>query len=207
MAAFVRFISFFVLSILISCSSSICAENSEWKLERDKEGIVVYTRDVADSPIKEFKSITHIKIPFDQMIAFYEDDSKFCDWMDRCRKAAQLEQMSLVKWNLYLHLNFPWPVNDRDVVILRVKEQDELTKAITYTLHEVEGYYPLQNGMIRMPYLRGIWRFTPLEDGRVEIHFQQHVDVGGFVPKWLSNRLVVQIPFHTLQNLKRMLRV
>ncbi len=56
-----------------------------------------------------------------------------------------------------------------------------------------------------MPYLKGLWRFTPLGDGRTEMYYQQHSEVGGHIPAWLVNKLAVNIPFNSLERFRDLL--
>ncbi|MBI1978137.1 MAG: hypothetical protein HYS55_05240, partial [Candidatus Omnitrophica bacterium] len=87
--------------------------------------------------------------------------------------------------------------------------QDPLTQVLTYRISEASPDlypYPKQKNVVRMPYLRVLWQFTPKEDGLVEIDYQIHADPGGRIPKWLVNRLSLDIPVHTLNRFEKMLQ-
>ena len=77
--------------------------------------------------------------------------------------------------------------------------------ALEYHASVAPDYLPLRAGRIRMPAIRGGWRFTPLPDGRTQVDYQQHGDVGGYIPAWIINQLAVNIPFHTLENFRKLL--
>ena len=99
----------------------------------------------------------------------------------------------------------PWPVTDRDVVFRRVRVNDPVTGVVRYETSAVPHDYPEQPGKVRMPFLKGLWRFTPLAKGRTEIDYQQHSEVGGHIPDWLVNKLAVNIPFNSLSHFRQLL--
>jgi hypothetical protein len=52
---------------------------------------------------------------------------------------------------------------------------------------------------------QGFWEVVETSDGKLEITFQMQVDPGGSIPSWLANMFVVDTPFNTLNELKRLL--
>ena len=201
------FVGLFSLAMagLLLCGPAF-ADETAWELKKDAEGIQVYTRKVEGSPIKEFKGIMVAKIPLDRVIAVFEDTPSACEWMHNCEEFKQLEEKSPDERIFYLHQKLQWPVSDRDVVTYRIRKQDPQTKAVSYTFSEVPGLYPLQKDRVRMLFIRTLWRFTPREDGKVEVYYQVHLDPGGKIPKWVVNQLSVDVPFYTLERFRKFLQ-
>ena len=127
---------------------------------------------------------------------------------------------------LYFVISMPWPVKDRDLVFRRVRSApgfgqteyshggtkespvrsaDPVTQTVEYRTSSLPKDYPEQKGKVRMPYLKGLWRFTPLPGGRTEMYYQQHSEVGGHIPAWLVNKLSVNIPFNSLSRFRQLL--
>ena len=96
-------------------------------------------------------------------------------------------------------------MQDRDLVFRRVRSKDPTTGTVEYRTSSLSEVYPEQDSKVRMPYLKGLWRFTLLPDGRTEMYYQQHSEVGGHIPAWLVNKLAVNIPFHSLSRFRELL--
>jgi len=194
-----------IFFVLAGWSGIAPAHTSDWELKKNKDGIKIYTREVEGSPIHEFKGVTRVNVPIETLRRFYETPENFCRWMDRCKDSELLEKQSAEAWIMYLHLSMPWPVMDRDIVMLRTRSKDATTGDYFYSIDHFPDFYPEQAGRVRMPYMIGGWHFTPVNDNLVEISFQQHVNAGGFIPSWIANQLVVDIPYRTLSKLKKIL--
>ena len=186
------------------CSGQAMAAEYPWQLKRDKDGIKVYTRKVEGSPVLEYKATVTIKAPMADVIALYEDESRFPQWFYQCVEAKLLKDEGPDRKIIYFVLSLPWPVSQRDTVFRRTKLVDA-QGAVTYDLTALPDEIPRHKGRVRVPYLKTIWRFTALPDGSTEVYFQQHSDAGGFIPPMIVNKLVVDIPFHSLKNLRKLI--
>ncbi len=176
-----------------------------WQLKRDREGIVVYTRKVSGSSILEYKATVTVHAPIEKVIALFEDDQKLPQWYYQCVKFERLQDEGPGQKIFYFVIHLPWPVSERDSIFRRVKFSDA-HGVVSYTLSALPEKLPFQKGKIRVLYLKSLWRFTPLADGRTEIYFQQHSDPGGVIPAFIINQLVVDIPFYSLKNFRQLLR-
>jgi hypothetical protein len=196
-----------VLGIILMglCAQSLQAAESPWKLRINKEDIAVYTRKVDGSAILEYKANTVVNAPIEKTIAFFEDASKMPSWFYQCVEAKPVPSQDSQEQITYFAMHLPWPVAERDSVFSKVKTVDPSTGVVEYTLSARPDEYPRQQGRVRVIYLKTTWRFTPLPNGQTEIYFQQHSDPGGSIPAMIVNKLVVDIPFHSLKNLRKLI--
>ncbi len=171
-------------------------------MRRNQEGIKVYTRKVSGSAILEYKAGIIVKAPADQVIALFEDDEKVPLWFYHGCRANLVEPPDGNTKLYYFVARFPWPASARDIVFERIKSRDPVTGEIRYTLKAVPDRLPRKRGIVRVRHLKTSWNFTPLPDGRTEIHFQQHSHPEGFIPPFIANKLVVDIPFYSLRNFR-----
>jgi hypothetical protein len=176
-----------------------------WEPKKNEDGIQVSVRKVEGSRLLEFRGVTIVDREIAEVTAFYEDAAHMKKWFHQCSESKLLIDESPDKKVLYFAIDLPWPVKDRDAVYRRIKTKTA-DGTVEYHAEVVAGVYPLQKDRIRMPGIRGVWRFTPLADRRTEVYYQQHGDSGGFIPVWLVNRLSVNIPFETLKSLRAALQ-
>jgi hypothetical protein len=175
-----------------------------WQLRMNKDGIAVYTRRVEASPILEFRASVIVNEPLDKVINFFEDENNLTKWYYQCVRAEVVRKKSLGEKIFYFVINLAWPVTDRDCVFSQIKSLNSSSGAVSYTICALPGTLPREKGKIRVLFLNATWRFTPLNDGRTEIYFQQHSNPGGSIPPFLVNKLSVETPFHCLNNLRNM---
>ena len=196
---------FFTAVMMLVFSPSIFAREFPWELKKDTEGIQVHVRKVEGSPILEYNGIVIVAAGVERVVAFYENEKRMPEWFHQCIESRLLETRSPDEKILYTAIDLPWPVKDRDSVYRRVHSKDPATGGVEYKISALPELLPPQDGRIRTPMLKGLWRFTPLADSRTEIYYQQHADVGGHIPALLVNQLAVNIPFNSLKNFRKKL--
>lgn len=174
---------------------------ADWELNRDAEGIKVFTRPVADSGIKEFKGIAEIESPAEDIVSFIRDSDHFKDWFPSTPESKLLDRKGAVSYQ-YSVMDAPWPVSDRDNVLRSVLERDATSGAIQINVTAAPDFYPEQPDRVRVQKARGFWRIEPLETNRSRVTFSMHLEPGGGVPEWLSNTRVVETPYEALTNLR-----
>jgi ribosome-associated toxin RatA of RatAB toxin-antitoxin module len=67
-------------------------------------------------------------------------------------------------------------------------------------------YLPLNDKNVRVPQLEGAWNIIPLSANQCRVVFRLHIEPGGEIPSWLANIAVIDTPYHTLTNLREMVK-
>jgi len=191
------------LAIFIAFLISGIAQETEWKLEKEKDGITVYTREVGGKKIKEFKAETIMNTQVPELVAMVVDASTYVDWIDKIENAKIVEVISKDEFYVYTEADVPWPFDNRDIVTLNKVVKDEKTGAVTIEIAAVAGKVPEKEGVVRMPESGGFWKFTPNKEGKIAVVYQYLADPGGGIPEWLVNAFLVDGPYKTLENMKR----
>lgn len=176
-----------------------------WEVRKNEDGIEVSVRRVEGSSILEYKGTVTVEASLERAVALFEDDARLTEWFHECIESRALKTETPEQKILYFVIHMPWPVKDRDAAYRRARSTDAATGAIRYRTSELPEAYAEQKGKIRMPYLKGLWIFTPLAGGGTEISYQQHSEVGGHIPDWLVNKLAVNIPFNSLARFRELL--
>ena len=117
--------------------------------------------------------------------------------------------MLLSKKNDYERITYnvvasPWPVEDRDMAVKSIISQNKKTGVVTIKLIGFPEYIPAKSKRVRMLKLSGYWLIEPLDNGRLRVTYSMHSEPGGSVPDSLVNSSLVDIPYNTLNNLKKM---
>ncbi|MFA6924869.1 MAG: START domain-containing protein [Bacteroidales bacterium] len=197
---------FYVITLLFAFTFfSFIVNSQNWELRKDVNDIKVYTRFVEGSDYKEVKVEILAKSTLAGVSKILNEVSGFPKWVYSCSKAIVLKQVSPNEGYTYSVIEAPWPVSDRDVVTHYVQTQDPVTKIITVNLVDEKNYLPTQDNKVRVASFVACMKIIPLKNGMVQIIESFHTEPGGWVPSWLSNIVIIDGPYYTFYNFKKML--
>ena len=191
--------------VLMAFPANVSGAEYPWELKKDEDGIKAYVRKVEGSSILEYKGTVRVNASVEEAVRFFEDDGRTPEWFYECTGSWVIQEKTPDEKIIYFSIHMPWPVKDRDAVFRRVRVIDPGTGAVKYETSALPDGYPEQKGKVRMPYMKGLWIFTPLTEGGTEISYQEHSEVGGHIPDWLVNRLAVNVPFESLARFRDIL--
>jgi hypothetical protein len=63
--------------------------------------------------------------------------------------------------------------------------------------------YPLDEDLIRVPFMKGQWRVRQGANNTLFIEYFLRINPGGTVPAWLVNIAMADGPHHSFRNLKQ----
>lgn len=205
-----HYIFFFVL--LLCNVSSLAAD---WQLAKESDGIEVFLRDKEGSDIQEFKGVATINASVDTLVGIFDDLEACPEWLHQCTDPKQINYLNFNERYNYQGSNFPFPADDREVILHVTIEQNPATKSVRINL-EADATYCEQNKTlkecqsidkskrVRIKSLAGFFNFEVLTESTTRVTWQQHADPVGSLPNWLVNALLVDIPFNSLQGLIEM---
>ena len=197
-------VSCFILLVSARLISADAA--GEFQVEKDKNGVKVFTRKIEGSALKEFKGVTTIKTSLMSLVALMDDTDAYPQWLYNVTTAKLVNKINLKERVTYTVIHAPWPVSDRDTVTYSKIVQDKKSKIVTIYLKGVPNQYPAQAGKVRVPALKGFWQFIPNKNGYVTVIYQVHSEPGGSIPDAIANSTVTDIPYHTLLKMHQIVK-
>lgn len=192
---------FLVLPLLLPAQN-----DPGWVLKREVDGVRVFYRDAPDSKIKELRFETTLQATLSSIAALLSDVEGYDKWVYKNERAHLVERRSDWEMIYYEEMDFPWPLSNRDLVVLSRMWQDSLTHALHS--HSVSAHHllPEREGIVRITELEFRWTFTPQNDGTVAVDYYLKSDPGGHIPAWLINLALDQGPLRTMERFKAMLQ-
>lgn len=195
-----------LIPLLASLTLLYADGKAEFAVEKEKNGIKVYTRKIEGSALKEFKGVTSIKTSLTSLIALMDDTAGYTKWLHEVNYAKLIQKINYFERITHTVIHAPWPVSDRDTVTYSKIVQDPKSKIITIHLKGVPDKIPPQSGKVRVPALKGFWQFIPNKNGYVTIIYQVHSEPGGSIPDAIANSTTTDIPYNTLLNMQRVVK-
>lgn len=192
------------LSLLTVLSLTVCAianaTGTPWALEQDEGGIQIYTRDVAGSPFLEVKATALINASIAHVAAVMGDGEGCSEWRKMCKSSELLGTASDTERTVYMVLDLPWPVSDRDMVIHSIVDIDIATQTVTVQLQSASEEHQGKD------YVRAItnghYQIKALDEEQVELTYVMHTDLGGDLSADLINPRVTASTYEDIKRLQ-----
>ncbi len=182
------------------------SNDEPWKLEKDKDGIQVYTRAVDGWSIREIRGIVRLPARLSSAVAVVCDVAAAHELNDVIAAAEVRQRDSDTRYQVYSSMKMPWPINDREILNQREITQDESTLAVTVTDIAIEDQAPPKKGVVRIVKSRQQWIVTPGQDGQVTVEMRALTDPAGPIPAPIVNTMSVGAPFKTMSKLKELVQ-
>ncbi len=188
---------FFAGSLLLSL---FVAAQDTWSIDKAEDGIEVYTRDEPGSEFKAFRATAHISASREQILAVLRNTDKYTAWFGFTKSSQLLQLENHVQYN-YVETSFPWPYSNRDMVY-RMSIEELASGSIRVLLEGVPDFIPEKKGIVRMGKSGGSILLEPVGNC-TKVTYTFHSEPGN-VPVWLANNAISELPFRTLQGLRKM---
>jgi hypothetical protein len=201
-----HFLSYVTCLALVGLAVIHADGKAEFAVEKEKNGVKVFTRKIEGSALKEFKGVTAIKTSLTSLVALMDDTDAYTQWLHEVNYAKLIQKINYFERITHTVIHAPWPVSDRDTVTYSKIVQDPKSKIITIYLKGMPDKIPPQSGKVRVPSLKGFWQFIPNKNGYVTVIYQVHSEPGGSIPDAIANSTTTDIPYNTLLNMHRVVK-
>lgn len=200
-----HFLLFLQLAVLSSNVALAAAEQKgAWHLEKDKDQIQIYTREVAGKQLKELKVVTHFNVNAHTFVAFISDISAQPKYLYNCLASKLLKSNSEKEHIYYQQTGLPWPCTNRDGVYKQLVQPDLKNNVVYIRIESLGKYLPEKDGFVRVPSLTAFWKLNILPDNTLLAEYQLSLDPGGLVPSWLVNMFIDKAPYESFVKMKKM---
>ncbi len=195
--------NYFLLSLVLLFSVPLFGAENDWYLEKEEDNIEVFVTKTKGSAVKSFRGVVSVESSLKSVLSVISDASSYPRWLHNCKRATTIKRVGDNEIFNHIVTDMPWPVVDRDSIVHSIKTQNDSTNQVTIKFIAKPEMLDKLPKTVRITDMQGLWELTPLENNKLKILYQVSVDPGGRIPKWLVNSMVVDIPFHTLNNLRR----
>jgi hypothetical protein len=196
-----------ILTTLMMIAGIISASaQDDWKLQKDKDGIKVYSAQYPNSKIRAIKVVATFDGTPGQVADLVMDINTASEWVSHLKSSYLVKRISENELYYYAEVNLPWPVANRDFVAHLTRTENLQTKTITIDGPAVAGFVPEQKGIVRINNSVGTWIITPIENNQVKVEYALHVDPAGEIPSWLVNLFSTETPLEIFQKLRLVMK-
>lgn len=193
--------------ILITCAVAMLAtaqakpvDNA--KLSINKNNIKVWTYQNSQNPVFLYKAETTYDTPFEKAVGLILDVDHAVKWVPYMGSVKVLSRDDKKgEFLLYMVLDFPFPLKDRDLVV-QGKMMKDAQDMITIKNKAVDKAYAKNPNYIRLTHYEGDWTFQKLANNKVKVSTYGYANPEGSIPLTFVNMFVQQQPYQMLQKMK-----
>jgi hypothetical protein len=192
----------FLFAIALA-SYAYAKDAPQWQFVDADDGIRTWKLELPDQDLPGFRGQAMIEANAETILKVMLDHKSHTKWMYRCAESRVLEKLDEQRAILYNRTSAPWPVWDRDVVVLSTISKSDDGRSVDVKFSNVDSQLKkVPEGVIRMPRLVGFYKLREKAPGRTEVTYQIESDIGGSIPGWLARRAAKELPFVTLSRLR-----
>ncbi len=192
--------------IFTSLLAVTCAAQYNWKLEKDQQGIKVYSSEIRQSAFKAIKVECVLNGNYKKLVSILTNVPEMHKWIYKAKPARLIKQISPQEIIYHTETETPWPLSNRDAVIHLKVNTDSLPKFLLISGRNENNLVAKTPGKVRVNYYKADWRVTMPTATTIKIHYIIELDPGGDIPGWISNSFISKGPFETFSNLAKKLK-
>ncbi|MEH6448420.1 MAG: hypothetical protein V7765_07105 [Oleispira sp.] len=203
---FMKLLQCFVL-LLLAVSQSVLAASTEtdsiWTLEKEQDGIKIYTGKVDGASLITYKAVTEINTNLGQLFDFFQDNKVTTQWIYNLKSIKLLEQKEFYESNYYVVYSTPWPVSDVSAVLRATWKYDAVNEIIMNSTVSVNAEEYSDDGFMHIPLIETHNEFQQVGTGKVKLSFQVVIDHGYALPDVIVDAVSIETLYSTLVSLKK----
>ncbi len=199
-----------IILILVCLPGGPDAADRQWRLAIEKDGVRVYERALADTPLMEYRAETVLEENIVSVSAVLNDIPAAADWFPYCLSARVLEEAADGRRTILNVADFPWPFQDRYAVFSSRQISDDSLQQIVIDFQADETYDTGAladvvdiDDMVKVAVMKGQWKLDRIDENRTTVTYTICADAGGNIPLWLTKTFFANTPYETLKKLRR----
>lgn len=179
--------------------------SNKWEFVEERNGVKVYTLKSPGSDLLQVKGIVRVRSTLRGLMSFLMDPKTTTDYGYTEQRTIERVDDWLQYASFRLDLPFPFPTRTREFVTRSQIHQDLRTKEVLMIAAAAPEKAPPNDCCFRVTEMNNTWRFTPLENGQIEIEYVNNTNMGGFIPNLLINTWKPKFMVEVLSKLQDLL--
>lgn len=177
--------------------------SNQWEFVGEKNGVKVYSLKEPGSDLKQMKGVLRVHSTLAGLVKLMQDPA-FSNKMG-LKETRIFERVNDQLLYSYFQAPLPFPFQTREFVVRTQSYQNPLTKEVLMEVVAAPDRLPPNGCCFRVTDMNNTIRFTPLENGQVEIEYVQNVNEGGYLPDLLLNTMRPKVMYYGLPKLQNFL--
>ena len=203
-----RFVKRTALALLFLTGTALAdtsaPQEAAWQKFDDDDGIAVFRREIAGSPIIALRGEGVVDAPILRVASVLLDTTRSPEWIDRLAEVRVIRKLSDDEQIHWTHIKTPVVLKDRDFVFAIKLEFDPAHKQIFLNYHSVYDSGAPKTDYVRGEFKYGTFQLTSIDGGKkTRVLAEVLADPKGAVAKWIVNLVQKDWPHKTIASLRK----
>lgn len=172
----------------------------DWIFKNERNGVKVYYKKTSE--VYELKMTTSVKTSTDGIIKLLSEIEHFPNWIYSVKSSKLVRRVSDTESFYYILLDFPWPLNDRDMIMHSKLEVDKERGIIYSRSSAAPNLLPPVEDVTRITHADLEWKLFQPKNGFLYFEYTNHTDPAGKIPDWLINLVLEKGPMESIRKMK-----
>jgi hypothetical protein len=189
------------MSLLEKINSATCTERfkNDW--------LRIFTCPIPSSSFLSFVAVATIDASQQSVLSLLYDIDVATEWVWKTREMRVLRELTENDGRVvYQLVSAPWPVSDREIISRSTAFMDPKSSEAFIRIECLPDFLPEDERYVRVRQMEGAWNILPLSENSCRVVFRLHIEPAGEIPSWLANIAVIDTPYHTMCNLRDMVK-
>ncbi|MBK8353127.1 MAG: hypothetical protein IPL21_16145 [Saprospirales bacterium] len=178
----------------------------KWKLEKDKDGIKVWTRKIENTKLKESKVTGIVNANIEKVIDLLRDYKNH----EKISYKVDIGSGKLVKKvsdnEFYTYITASAPLIKRRDLITHFTIKPDASGAYYIVAEAAPKLMPENENNVRIHKMKATWKISPISENKTEIIEQAFTDPAGTIPDLLVNISSVDAPFYMMTKMRELVK-
>lgn len=175
-----------------------------WDNVGTTKNVKVERKTMPDSALFAFRGEGTFNVPIGLLVSVLKDEKIAVEWVDLMTEHSVIRKISEGSNLIYESYGLPWPISDRDYLMIERYTFDETSKVFTIDYESVtDAAKPVRKDHVRAMAYRTFWRLEQVGPGRTKVEVEVFTDPKGVLPSWLINLIQEDWPWKTIDGLVR----
>ena len=191
-----------LLGLLTFSAPSIAGKSTDWERVGVTAGVTVDRKTIPNSPLFAFRGEGVFDVSIGLLTAVLKNPEIAVEWVDLMTDHHVVRTMGDKQNLIYESYGLPWPIADRDYLMIEKYGYFPESKSFTIDYETVtDPARPDKSDHIRATVYRTFWRLTMLDADTTKIEIEVATDPKGSLPAWLINMIQKDWPYNTISAL------
>ena len=183
------------LILPLSSFAEIKIDPENWQKTYSDDQIKIYSQHISGFDVIAFKTVAFIKQSALNLITVLRDAKGSEKWSESLKHIEYIDEINDLEAIVYEVRHFPWPLNDRDLVLQYKAFLNHQNKSILVTFNSVNHpKFPKRENRVRAKLYYGAMEFWPKKEG-TKIELTILASPKGSIPSWLVNIFQEKVPY------------
>lgn len=187
-----------VLWMFICCSVQLLAQEN-WQLVKAKKGIEVYVAEMVDSDYYAFKAMMWLDVTQQEIVHQLRKVSVYPEWFAYTARARLISQNN-EQQSFFMETDYPWPFSN-ECMNYKMSFEERGGEQLKIVIEGLNDYVDCK---YRFKKASG-YILLETVGKRVKITYYFHCEPEQYIPTWLINPNIHEMPYRTFVGLRSQL--